>query len=54
MLVEGNTVIATGASGIVNNDASFNNTFATTSSTIARKDWGLPNGLMWERSMDCW
>jgi hypothetical protein len=27
MLVEGNTVIATGASGIVNNDASFNNTF---------------------------
>ncbi|MCF1713709.1 right-handed parallel beta-helix repeat-containing protein [Flavihumibacter sp. RY-1] len=26
MLVEGNTVIATGASGIVNNDASFNNT----------------------------
>lgn len=26
MLVEGNTVISTGASGIVNNDASFNNT----------------------------
>lgn len=27
MLVEGNTVISTGASGILNNDASYNNTF---------------------------
>lgn len=27
MLVEGNTIIATGASGILNNDGSFNNTF---------------------------